>query len=210
MNIFGFTIGRTPRATPVQRTLSPEALAWLSSSAPPSTPILSNAYQQVVWVYRAINAIAEQVANIPFRFSSKAPGSEHVITSGPLIDFYDRPHPHINRFQYWELRVIWLMLRGECFRIPLFEDQSQLRIKNSKLKIVILDPSRFQHIVEDNRLIGWRYIDHSLNTPLSSQVFLPEEVWHEKLPNPFDFWRGMPPLANKLPAASVARPIEVP
>jgi phage portal protein BeeE len=64
-----------------------------------------------------------------------------------------------------------------------------------------LDPSRFQHIVEDNRLIGWRYIDHSLNTPLSSQVFLPEEVWHEKLPNPFDFWRGMPPLAVASTAA---------
>jgi phage portal protein BeeE len=25
-------------------------------------------------------------------------------------------------------------------------------------------------------------------------VFLPEEVWFEKLPNPFDFWRGMSPL----------------
>jgi HK97 family phage portal protein len=215
MNIFGFTISRTPAPAPIQRTLSAEALAWLSSSAPPSGPILSNAYQQVVWVYRAINAIAEQVANIPFRFSSKAPGSEHVITSGPLPDFYDRPHPHINRFQYWELRIIWLMLRGESFRIPLFSDSlshqmgegrgegCQLKTHNSKLKtVVILDPSRFQHIVEDNRLIGWRYIDHSLNTPLSSQVFLPEEVWHEKLPNPFDFWRGMPPLAVASTAAT--------
>ena len=43
--------------------------------------------------------------------------------------------------------------------------------------------------------MGWRYIDYSRNSPLSSQVFLPEEVWHEKLPNPFDFWRGMSPLA---------------
>jgi len=24
---------------------------------------------------------------------------------------------------------------------------------------------------------------------LESQLFLPEEVWFEKLPNPFDFWR---------------------
>jgi phage portal protein BeeE len=29
---------------------------------------------------------------------------------------------------------------------------------------------------------------------MESQVFLPEEVWFEKLPNPFDFWRGMSPL----------------
>jgi len=153
---------------------------------------LSNAYEQVVWVYRAINAIAEQVANIPFRFSSTVPGNEHVLTSGPLLDFYEKPHPHINRFQYWELRIIWLMLRGECFRIPIYGEtngQSQMAdgkrgLGSGRLNgVLILDPGR-------NRLVGWRYIDCSLNTPLSSQVFLPEEVWHEKLPNPFDFWRG--------------------
>ena len=50
--------------------------------------------------------------------------------------------------------------------------------------------------------MGWRYVDYSRNSPLSSQVFLPEEVWHEKLPNPFDFWRGMSPLAVAATAAS--------
>ena len=34
--------------------------------------VLTNAYQQVVWVYRAVNALAEQVANIPFRVSRSA------------------------------------------------------------------------------------------------------------------------------------------
>jgi phage portal protein BeeE len=42
--------------------------------------------------------------------------------------------------------------------------------------------------------VGWRYTGFGPQTPLESQVFLPEEVWFEKLPNPFDFWRGMPPL----------------
>jgi phage portal protein BeeE len=50
--------------------------------------------------------------------------------------------------------------------------------------------------------VGWRYVDYSRNSPLSSQVFLPEEVWYEKLPNPFDFWRGMSPLAVAATAAS--------
>jgi len=163
--------------------------------------VLSNAYQQVVWVYRAINALAEQVSNIPFRFSTTTSAGEQLITTGPLVDFYGRPHPQINRFQYWELRVIWLMLRGECFRVPIFD--SPLEPGRSALKsVLILDPARFQHIVEDNRLIGWRYMDYSRNSPLSSQVFLPEEVWHEKLPNPFDFWRGMSPLAVAATAAT--------
>ena len=66
-------------------------------------------------------------------------------------------------------------------------------------------PARFQHIVEDNRLVGWRYVDYGRNSALSSQVFLPEEVWHEKLPNPFDFWRGMPPLTVAATAAGTDR-----
>src|SRR5712691_1379460 len=113
MKLFGFNISRSQHSnTPtLQRSFSPEA--WLRGEETDAAgSILSNAYQQVVWVYRAINVLAEQVANIPFLFSAGERGRETLITSGPLLDFYARPHPQINRFEYWELRVIWLMLRG--------------------------------------------------------------------------------------------------
>ena len=152
-----------------------------------SGAVLANAYEQSVWVYRAINVLAEQVANIPFLFSTGERGRENLITSGPLLDFYARPHPQINRFQYWELRIIWLMLRGECFRVPIYDGRKLSRI-------VMLDPAQVHHIVEDHQLIGWRYTGIGRKAPLESQVFLPEEVWFEKLPNPFDCWRGLPPL----------------
>src|SRR5262249_42567099 len=105
--------------------------------------------------------------------------------------------------------VIWLMLRGECFRIPIYEDQSSsssssgllsnasrstLHARRTLKSVLILDPAHFHHIIQDHQLAGWRYTGFGPNTPLESQVFLPEEVWFEKLPNPFDFWRGMPPL----------------
>ena len=158
---------------------------------------LSSAYEQVVWVYRAVNALAEQVANVPFLFSDGERGRENLITSGPLLDFYARPNPQMNRFQYWELRVIWLLLRGECFRVPLYADGQTTPFKGRRASlksILLLDPARFQHIIEDHQLIGWRYTGLGPNAPLASQVFLPEEVWFEKLPNPFDFWRGLSPL----------------
>ncbi|HEX2971572.1 MAG TPA: phage portal protein [Tepidisphaeraceae bacterium] len=210
------------RHSKIENQKSFDPSAWLrGEDAPDTTPVLTNAYQQVVWVYRAINVLAEQVANIPFLFSTGERGRENLITSGPLLDLYNRPHPHINRFQYWELRVIWLMLRGECVRIPIFDSphhshsalrtpqselasgvrgasyspQSKFKNQNSKIrKILILDPAQFQHIVQDHELLGWRYTGFSRDTPLENQVFLPEEVWFEKLPNPFDFWRGLPPL----------------
>jgi len=185
--------------------------------------VLSNAFQQVVWVYRAITVLAEQIGNIPFLFSSGERGRENLITHGPLVDFYDRPHPHINRFEYWELRIIWLMLRGECFRIPIYAnppthtltptpprylsapgEQRQREVtslgsraprSDAPLRTLLMpDPSHFHHIIENHQLIGWRYTGFGRNAPLESQVFLPEEVWFEKLPNPFNFWRGLAPL----------------
>ncbi len=185
-----------PAEPPVRRYVSPEE--WVRGrDLDAQGPVLSNAYQQVVWVYRAINALAEQVANVPFRFSLGKADGDHLITSGPLQDFYARPHPQINRFQYWELRILWLMLRGECFRIPIYQDGYTSAFKNQKSKIknvLILDPAHFTHIIENHQLIGWRYSGFGPNAPFESQVFLPEEVWFEKLPNPFDFWRGMSPL----------------
>src|SRR5947209_1118353 len=149
MTLFGFNISRSrptppaPHSTlaPSTRSLSPTAAAWLAGEDLNAPPKLTNAYQQVPWVYRAINAVAEQVANVPFLFSSGDRGRENLITRGPLLDFYSQPHPHINQFQYWELRLIWLMLRGECFRIPVFEHGKLARI-------VILDPANFQHIIK--------------------------------------------------------------
>src|SRR5258707_7874906 len=216
MNLFGLNISRansspdTRHPSPVTRSYSPGE--WLRGDdiAAPDGATLTNAYQQVVWVYLAINVLAQQVANIPFVFSAGERGRESLITSGPLIDFYARPHPQINRFQYWELRIIWLMLRGECFRIPIYEDAATaspsprgegrgegelLSHSTRRLRqILILDPAHFYHIIENNQLIGWRYTGFGPRAPLASQVFLPEEVWFENLPNPFDFWRGMPPL----------------
>ena len=202
MKTLGFNISRN-RTSEIANQKSFSAAAWLKGEDVDNQgAVLSNAYQQVVWVYRAINVLAEQVANIPFLFSKGERGRETLITRGPLIDFYNRPHKHLNKFQYWEMRVIWLMLRGECLRVPIYSDASpgslsansgnnQRRVLRN---IVFLDPAHMQHIIENNQLIGWRYTGSSFNSPMQSRVFLPDEVWFEKLPNPFDFWRGMPPL----------------
>src|SRR5260221_12214892 len=107
MKIFGFNIAVSRasdnRNSKIQnrKSLDPSLQAWLRGEESTNTDSpLTNAYQQVVWVYRAINVLAEQVANIPFLFSSGERGRETLITSGPLLDFYNHPHPRTNRFQY--------------------------------------------------------------------------------------------------------------
>src|SRR5438094_8602451 len=104
MKIFGIHISRAAEPT-AQKALSPILTDWFKGEdIQRQGPVLSNAYQQVVWGYRAINVLAEQVANIPFLFSSGERGRETLSTSGPRLDCYGRPHPQINRFQARERR----------------------------------------------------------------------------------------------------------
>src|SRR5258706_9151013 len=100
MRLFGLNISRAS-AAPEKKSLSPETLAWLrgDDSGGQSGAVLANAYEQSVWVYRAINVLAEQVANIPFLFSTGERGRENLITRGPLLDFYGHPGTQINRLQ---------------------------------------------------------------------------------------------------------------
>ena len=119
MKIFGFNLnlnfGRRPGARIKTEAQAPQIIR---RSAPYSAedwlqgrdldrPILTNVYQQSAWVYRAINVLAEQVANIPFLFSAGDRGRETLITTGPLVNFYDRPHPHIN------LATVTYLFEGE-------------------------------------------------------------------------------------------------
>src|SRR6266571_497764 len=154
MRLFGLNITRDT-ASPVRKTFTPEQ--WLRGEDLDSGgSVLSNSYQQVVWVYRAINALAEQVANIPFLFSAGDRGRETLITTGPLLDFYNHPHPQVNRFQYWELRVIWLMLRGECFRVPIYSDDRNLN-HNLDLNRPASSPRTTEHGTRNTRHSNHRF-----------------------------------------------------
>src|SRR5512137_2094594 len=99
MKILGLNVSVSREPVQKSGTEYPLSAAVWGDDWPAMGPVLRDAYQQVVWVYRAINVLAEQVANIPFRFSLENSGGDDVITSGPLLEFYGRPHAHVNRFQ---------------------------------------------------------------------------------------------------------------
>jgi HK97 family phage portal protein len=196
MRIFGYDVSVTRPSDrlasgPVQRSGGAVPVSDWLRGADYGGSTYSNPFTQVSFVYRAVTALAEQVANIPFRFAAIAEGKDR-ITTGRLHEFYSRPHPNLNGFQYWELRVMWLLLRGECFRVPVYEERNGKRHLD---RVMMLDPSRFRHIVEDGELVGWRYSSQGTMDPGQTRVFLPDEVWHERLPNPFDPWRGLSPLS---------------
>jgi HK97 family phage portal protein len=184
--------------------------AWLKAEeaeSPTRGATLVSPLEQSTWVYSAVTALATNVSQIPFCITrSGRRDGEHVIT-GPAADLFNRPHPNLDRYQFWELLVSWLQLRGEVFVVALNRDGEVIPVReahgrNTVAQLLILSPLRFWHIIEGGELIGWRYTGFGYtDPPIESQVFLPEEIMQLRLPNPYDFWRGMSPLATALLAA---------
>jgi len=215
MNLLGLHIGtgrglqKTVDAA-VSKSLSAFATAWMrGDDGDGGGANLVSAYQQSTWVYACVSAIAQQVAQIPFRFSRvgnvdrgesaslrrrlrrRAMG-EDIIESGPLVQLFENPHPQLNRYQFWELLVSWLQLRGEFFVVPT--DNAGQPGVTRPTRLIILPPESFREDVRANELAGWRYTGSGQQSPAPSMHLLPTDVMMDRLANPFDFWRGMSPL----------------
>jgi HK97 family phage portal protein len=177
--------------------------SWLNSDDDlPGGVTLVNGYQQSAWVYACVQAIAEQIALTPFRFSLGQDKGEQILERGTVVNLFDRPHPHLSRFEFWELFIAHLLLRGRVFLMALDSEDRVLRLDGAEAptRLLLLDPDRVQRICSAHELQGWRYHGHP-NTPLASQVLLPEEVLFVRQPNPFDFWDGLSPYSVALLAA---------
>jgi len=166
---------------------------------------LTNAYQQSVWVYTAVQRKAEQLAGVPFKLTRDAGDGETEIETGPLVELFRRPHPRHDRFAFWELVSVWLDLRGEAFLLALDRRGGVVSLnaapgRGQIAQLLILNPDRFRHIVHDSMLAGWQY-NGSPQDAHPSMYFLPTDLLHIRRPNPFDPWRGLSPLsAASLPA----------
>src|SRR6266487_3584264 len=197
---FNLSFGATKSAdSPIQAWMRGEDGALGSTS-----PLLGSPFQQSVWVYTAVCALSQTISAIPFRISVGDRSGENLVTTGPLVDLFNRPHPRLNRFRFWEFIVTWYCLRGEAFVIGLDASDNVLPIKSSRQppsRLMVLNPDQFRHVVESFDLVGWRYQASPYSSPIRSMSFAPDEVIHDFLPNPYDFWRGMSPLSVAMLAA---------
>ena len=138
MNL-SLTLGKFNVSLGAQRAAAPSSpiQAWLrgEDTFPSQSAILASPYQQSVWVYTVVSAIAQTVSSIPFRISKGDRSGENIVTSGPAVDLFNRPHPYLNRFRFWEFIVTWFCLRGEAFIVALDKSGSILPIANQKSKI---------------------------------------------------------------------------
>src|SRR5438552_13887258 len=107
---FNFTLGaeRSHAPTHQRSTTSAPIQAWLrgeEGTFGSASPLLASPFQQSVWVYTAVCALAQTISAIPFRISQGDRSGENLITSGAAVDLFNRPHPLLNRFRFWEFIV---------------------------------------------------------------------------------------------------------
>ena len=174
-------------APAVQRTV---AHPFLTGDDAPAPATLTSAFQQSAWVYACVTTLAENVSAIPFRILEQRGRVWEPTDNANVLRLFRQPHPHMDRFAFWELLVSWLCLRGEAFILPVRDSRA-----SAVRQLLILNPDLLHEIVVHGELAGWRYSAHRNSEPgARTQLFLPDELVHVKLPNPFHFWRGMSPL----------------
>ncbi len=202
MKLFGFHLSR--HAAPVQKSFASSVLAFLrgDDAADGSGAMLTNAFVQSTWVFACVTAIARQIANTPFTLAQGCGQGEVKLKSGPLTQLFTRPHPQFTHFEFWELIVCWLLLRGEVFLVPLDAQGAVVNLEHAGGRgarvidqFALLDPAGFRHLVSDGQLLGWRYTSTGREAMLHTMDLLPGEVIHHRLPNPFSIWRGLAPLS---------------
>src|SRR5580765_8123009 len=161
--------------------------AWLRGAEIPSeSPILVSPFQQSVWVYTVVSALAQTVSAIPFRISSGDRSGENILTKGAVVELFKRPHPSLNRFRFWEFIVTWYCLRGEAFIVALDKSGSVLPIPRSSPPSHFPSPSHTGRGVRgegDGRGASGEGSDHAPtlsrpNAPHSLLVLNPDNFRH--------------------------------
>ena len=157
---------------------------------------------------RAIQRHLTRSAN-PDRFwGTKLRASEPML-GHPLMDVLSRANSSMTGAQLWQATELFMALRGECFWILAGKDQQRLGSRGEvPTEIFPITPDSIEPIIEDNRLVSWRYKQTTRTMQIPTpQVgdktgdiyLLPWEVVHFKYVNPTDSLRGYSPL---IPVAS--------
>lgn len=194
------------------RTLGFNPTSWLRGDTDTGTggAELGDIYSQSEIVYACVQALADGICSLPFRLYGAAGArtasarirrrqmSSDDLDSGPAVDLFDRPHPQLSRFDFWELLVAWIHLRGSAFVVALDAEDRVMRIhergmqKDRPSSLVILPASALTKIVAGGRIAGWNYWAPT-ESPIGSIALLPEELLQIRLPGLSGYTDGLAP-----------------
>ena len=140
------------------------------------------------WVYANISLISRRVAL--GRLMIEAQDKKGAWTEVPTHDFTrifeERPNPYMGQMFVWMYQLFWLLLRGECYWMQVPDKGGTLR------QVYPLPANRIYPVPSTTELIaGFCYTPSMTGI---SKTLKTEHVIFNRLPNPFNYNRGLSPL----------------
>lgn len=140
-------------------------------------------------VFACISTIATTATSARLQVMRRAKGQAEVWPDAPAQAVLDRPNEYQDQFAFQELYHTYLNIAGEAYII-------QERQGKQTRKLWMPRPDLMHPVIARRDLLGYVYI----GLDGDRIPFLPEEVRHIKLPNPYDAYqglgRGLAPLAG--------------
>jgi HK97 family phage portal protein len=162
-------------------------LSKIISSGDWSEEALLSQYEKSLYVYAAVNKIAQKVASIDLRFYEikDSKGTVKELPVHPVLDLLYRPNPYQTRSEFWKITTINKKLTGEAFWLKVRDRRGvpvELWNLRPDLMTVVTDPEI--------------YIKHYELTKENGEIvsFDRDDIIHFKEPNPLNTFRGFSPL----------------
>lgn len=142
-------------------------------------------FEQNVWVYRCVMAIAQAAAGVPWLLYEKRRGNVREIESHALLDLLRRPNPLQSKQEYTEAVVAFLLLSGNAY-----EEENGPNVGPPR-ELWPLRPDRIQVLPDaENLIAGYRYEVNGRRID-----FPADRVMHTKLFAALDDFYGLSPIA---------------
>lgn len=204
-------LARSARAGAVTKTTTPAARAFLQGNDfvdGGRAARLLQPFSQSALIRSALNHVIGELAPRALKFYQ----GDQDLADAALDAWWAFPawgpevvagrRTRLSRAQVIEDLALWLKHEGEFFL--LFDESwavAGLRRNYAALSpFVIANPQRMRAVVQGGALAAWEYVPASGRR----QLFLPEEVTHLRLPNPYDDFRGVGDLQAALVAGESA------
>lgn len=147
-------------------------------------------YRKSVYVYRAVNLVAQSCAGIPWLlYRARSGGERDEIAEHPLLDLLSRPNPMQGGAQLIESLIAYRLLAGNSYIEKVSPDTGPNRRLPRELYALRPDRTRIVVGTPEAPVSAYEYTVSGNPVRLDAT-----NVLHWKTFNPLDDWYGMPPL----------------
>lgn len=164
---------------------------WLRRANKVDGSITEEPMKEHPYIYSSVHAIAQSISLPPWVTRSVEDTEGRNLTT-EIQKLFDDPHPMLSTTDFFYLIGCWLMLSGECVVVKEGADARVKSFTEAPAELWPLNGRLFTRVISDETRLITHWV---LNKGTKHEVvYLPHEIIHIRLPNPYNFYNGLAPL----------------